>query len=197
MIEGGTVMDAISSLENDTDVIYALDRALRITYCNQAWDRFAAANGAPELQRLTQRGRCVLDVIADDLKPFYRSNYETAFLSRRPWAHEYECSSPTEYRKFRMIAHPTPAGFLVVVNSLLVERPHGEERIPHALNPKCYRDRAGVTTMCAHCRRTRRVEAAEAAPAWDWVPDYLVTPPKLLSHSVCPACMTIYFPQYG
>jgi hypothetical protein len=190
-------MDAISSLENDRDVIFALDRALRIAYCNLAWDRFASANGAPELQRSSQRGRRVLDVIADDLKPFYQSNYENALLNRRPWVHEYECSSPTEYREFRMIAHPTPAGYLVVVNSLLVERPHGEDRIPQAPNPECYRDRAGFTTMCAHCRRTRRVDTPEGASCWDWVPDYLAKPPQDLSHSVCPACMTIYFPQYA
>jgi hypothetical protein len=38
----------ISSLDQSAQVSFILDAGLRLAYCNQAWNRFAVDNAAPE-----------------------------------------------------------------------------------------------------------------------------------------------------
>ena len=182
-------------LENDPAVIYVLDRNLRIVYCNESWDRFAAQNGGKGLERQHQMGRAVMDSVPMPLKRFFENGYRKVLSSRKMWEHCYECSSPAVYRSFRMACYPDPEGDgLVVVNSLSVERLHDD---PDSNQPFssgiAYLDRDGVTTMCCHCRKTCRVEQVAV---WDWVPEYLENPPALISHGICPVCMSLLYPQF-
>ena len=192
-----TVMQSTSPdtarLEKDPAVIYALDRNLRIVYCNEAWDRFAAENGGRGLDRRHQLGRLVMDVIPMPLKPFFQAGYRKVLASRQPWEHCYECSSPTVFRRFQMVVHPDPgAAGLVVVNSIIVEQLHDDqERGICFPGEKVYVDTHGIITMCCHCRRTCR---AEKTAAWDWVPAYVENPPEMISHSICGVCMSLYYP---
>jgi PAS fold len=180
----------IDEFENDPSVIYLLDNNLRIVYCNKAWDEFAEHNGAVHLRRIEQVGRSVLDSNAEPLKTFYRSAFERAFAEHQPWEHLYECSSPGLYREFQMQVLPLQAPpSLIVVNSLVVEKPH--ERIIRPPLTALYRTTGGVITMCMHCRRTRRGERPEI---WDWVPDFLASPPDKISHGLCPTCFRYYYP---
>ena len=182
------------SLEKDPAVIYLLDRDLRIVYCNEAWDRFAAENGGRGLTRQLQLGRSIMDAVPSPLKPFFEEGYRTALSGTQPWEHCYECSSPTVYRNFRMMSSLNPTGEgLVVVNSLTVERPHDDrERGICFPNERVYVDSKNIVTMCCHCRRTRR---SKQAPVWDWVPAYIEKPPGLVSHGICTPCMGLYYSQ--
>jgi hypothetical protein len=112
-------------LEKDPAVIYVLDRDLRIVYCNESWDRFAAQNGGSGLERQHQLGRAVMDAIPLPLKAFFEERYQKAFSSRQSWEYSYECSSSALYRTFRTVCYPdSRSDCLVVVNSLFVERVH-------------------------------------------------------------------------
>jgi hypothetical protein len=180
----------IDEFEDDRSVIYLLDNNLRIAYCNRAWDEFADRNGGVMLQRTGQVGRRVLDSIAEPLKMFYKSTFERVLMERQPWEHLYECSSPGLYREFHMQVLPVLGPCLVVVNSLVVEKPH--ERIARFPLTALYRTNRGVVSMCMHCRRTRRSEEPEV---WDWVPDFVASPPPGVSHGLCPTCFYYYYPH--
>jgi hypothetical protein len=181
----------IDGFEDDQSVIYLLDKNLRIVYCNKAWDEFAEHNGGVHLRRIEQVGRRVLDSNAEPLKTFYRSAFERALAEHEPWEHLYECSSPRLYREFHMQVLPLQAPpRLIVVNSLVVEKPH--ERIIQPPLTALYRTTGGVITMCMHCRRTRRGEGSDI---WDWVPDFLASPPHDISHGLCPTCFRYHYPQ--
>jgi PAS fold len=180
----------IDEFEDDRSVIYLLDDNLRIAYCNKAWDEFAERNGGVKLQRTEQVGRRVLDSTAEPLKAFYRSAFERALAEHQPWEHLYECSSPGLYREFHMQVLPVQAPpCLVIVNSLVIEKPH--ERFIRPPLTTLYRTGGGVISMCMHCRRTRRIEEPEI---WDWVPDFVASPPDGISHALCPTCFFYYYP---
>jgi hypothetical protein len=180
--------------ENDTAIIYVLDADLRIVYCNEAWDRFAAENGGRSLLRPRPLGACVIDVNPPPLKRFFETAYREALSTGRVWQHCYDCSSPAVYRKYQMTVHPErEAGNLVVVNSLVVESPpSGTERETCEPDEGTYIDRNGIVTVCCECRRTRR--PGRETSVWDWVPAYVEAPPGRISHGICDTCLnTVYF----
>lgn len=181
--------------ETDPAVIYALDRDLRIVYCNAAWDRFALENGGAGLERPLALGRPVMDSVPKVLHAFFEDGYRRTLSSRETWEHTYECSSPSVYRSFRMSTYPEPDGSgLVVVNSLVVAHPHDDaKRPPQAPDLGLYVDDFGVLKMCSHCRRVSRV----GEPArWDWVPAFVDAPPERVSHGLCGVCVHLFYPDF-
>jgi hypothetical protein len=126
----GTVKESSDLFENEPAVTFALDRHLRIVYCNKAWDHFAEANSAMGLKRPAAYGCSVLDVVPESLKDLYRSAYLNVFAYKRQWVFHYECSSAAVFRLFRMVVRHWPHSndFIVIANSLLEERPHRSER---------------------------------------------------------------------
>jgi hypothetical protein len=178
-------MDPFEVIEHDPSIVFALNRELRIIYCNQAWDRAAVANGGATLKRPAPYGICILDIIAHPLRDLYRSAYVDVFATKRQWVYQYECSTATLYRRFQMTALQRPGDdFILVANFLLEERPHGKERPARAPDPNVYRGREDAVTMCCLCRRTLRRNSR----AWDWVPVYVDTPPSSLTYGVCDRC---------
>lgn len=109
--------------EEDSSVVYSIDGGDRIVWCNNAWDEFAAANGAPQLRRDTQIGRSVFDSIPPDLQSFYKNLFRLVTLHGREAGHVYECSTPEQQRWFHMRILSDAKG-LLVVNSLTVAFPH-------------------------------------------------------------------------
>jgi len=104
----------------------------------------------------------------------------------------YECSSDETYRRYHMHVMrkdvPGEGPFLVVVNSLVVERPHERPRARFDL--RILRGENGLITMCSHCRR---VELPKVRDAWVWVPELVVKMPLDVSHGVCPVCFDIHY----
>jgi len=183
----------LASLEADRSIIYMLAPDLRIVYCNKAWDEFANSNGGLGLHREAVLGKSVLEVIPEPLKPFLESGFAQAQQRLRPWEHDYECSSPELFRLYHMRVLPLANSYLLVENSLRVERAHGSERPAMAPEPASYLSEEGILTMCGHCRRTRRIKTG-GVPIWDWVPSFLANPPGLVSHGLCQNCRAYFYP---
>lgn len=183
----------IENLEADNSIVFMLRPDLRIIYCNKAWDLFASQNGGTGLGRNAILGTPILDVIAEPLKSFYANGFAQAKRQGRPWEHDYECSSPDLYRLFHMRVLPLAESYLLVENSLRVERPQGLERPAMPADAALYLTEDGILTMCCHCRRTRRITTA-AVPVWDWVPAFLVDPPGRISHGLCRNCRAYFYP---
>ena len=158
----------------------------RILYCNPAWDCFAVENGGGTCVASAVAGSSLLAPVPPSLIAFYLRAFATARSTNDPFAFDYQCSSPEQHREFRMEIFPLSEGF-AVIHSLRVQCAHAEGLVqPSTVHSGV----GGVITMCCHCRRTRR--ASEPA-VWDWVPDYVRTPPLTVSHGLCPPCREHYY----
>jgi len=177
-------------LEKDPAIIYVLDQDLRIIYCNQAWDRFAAENGGGDLSRQRALGLSVIDITPPPLKEFFEKAYRNALSTGQIWQHCYDCSSPALFRKYKMHVYPNRESLqLAVVHSLIVETPHSAaERDTRTPSEEIYVGQDGIVTICCECRRTCRTGQASV---WDWVPAYIETPPERISHGICDVCLNM------
>ena len=181
---------SIHNPEEDSSVICAVGRDLRIVYCNRAWDKFAKENGGHGLERNAIRGREILDFIQPPLRDYYGEVFGRVAASGQGWEHAYECSSATHFRIFHMWIHPLAGcGGLLMVHAPRIRRPHGAERPASPALDDLYVSE-GILTMCCHCRRTKR-----PAGKWDWVPEYLNAAPALVSHGICPDCVMYFYPD--
>jgi PAS domain-containing protein len=178
------------SLQLNPDVIFVLDRRHRIAYCNPAWDIFAKQNNGMHLDGSEVVGRDCLQGAPDFLRNWYKKLYRWVRKNQKPWEHDYQCSSPQRFRAFHMRVLPVGRSYLLVENSLLVERPH---RRKSTVGPDAvYINKYGWIVMCAHCRRTERIsEGGERE--WHWIPAYIAKAPAPVSGGICPACVSYYF----
>lgn len=181
----------LAVLENSSDPCYTVNESLEITYCNPAWDLFSRLNqGGPAALRASVLSRNLLDFIPEELKKYHTGLFATARALGRPVTHDYECSTATMFRLYRMQIYPLDTGF-AVINSLRVEHPH--DRTPVEPNDAIYRNSAGLIRMCSNCRRTNR---ADDPAAWDWVPAYLDYKGRKITHGVCLLCMEYFYRPY-
>jgi hypothetical protein len=89
------------------------------------------------------------------------------------------------YRLFRLTAlHRPKDDFILVVNFLLEERPHGDEQLVKQPEHAAYQGPDDTIEMCSLCRGVRRRDRR----GWDWVPAYVECPPARLAYSVCASC---------
>ena len=180
----------LPKIEKSRSVVYILDSHLRFTYCNPAWDEFALENQAPELTAQSVLGSELFAAIPAVLRPFYVRVIEDIHHSGLVWQHVYECSSPEQFRNFRMRIHPLSSGWLLVTNALVVERPHTNAICGAPVEE--YANADGIITLCAHCRCSLRVDKQEQ---WDFVPAHLKKSNDFkVSHGLCPVCRAYFYP---
>jgi len=177
----------IRSLQLSTAVSYLVDEQLRFVYCNPAWDAFAIANGAPELALNALAGQSLFEAIPPVLQPFYSDGFRFVQSENECWEHAYECSSPQEFRRYKMRVDPSLGSWFLVRNTLIIKRAHERPVRPGTHN---YVADTGFIAMCCNCRRCRRTGKAQK---WDFVPQYLGDPPRTLEHILCPDCLHHYY----
>lgn len=178
------------TFDRDNSVICMLDDELRFTFCNQAWDRFAAANGGAGLEGARLIGLSVLDFVSSPLRPFFQAAFDQVRATRQSWEHLYECPSSALQRTFQMVISPSPEGEgYIVVHSLVVESPH--QANPVSPLEHNYTGADGKITMCGRCRKSR-VLGPEAV--WNWVPAHLEGE-RAINHVLCATCFSIYYPN--
>ena len=153
-----------------------------IIYCNPAWDRFALQNNGIGATADYVVGRWLFAYIPAVLKLHYRKLIDTARRDRRIVAQDYECPSADMFQKYHLKILPIPHTNLVaMVHSLCFKHAMDIETVL----PTAYHHGTGnVVTMCAQCRRTKRTDPSR----WDWLPDFVRTPPRRVSHGICPDC---------
>lgn len=185
------------ALDGHPESIFVIDPDGRLVYVNEGWYRFADSNGGqPQIADTWGIGASYFAAIPEPLEPFYRHLFRQAPAygeTATPLTHCYQCSTPTVYREYSMQIYSLPEqqGHLVV-NSLVVERPHDpQEQPPKDPSGAHYIDDGGFIHQCAHCRRIQH-QGSEAR--WDWVPAWVEQPPPNTSHGICPVCLDYYFP---
>lgn len=183
----------LAELDAHAGAIYGVDRELRLACMNTAWFQFAAANsGEPRISTEWPIGRSILDCIPPAQRAFYASSYRASLDAEKPWMHEYECSSPSVYRRYHQIAYALDdrAG-LLIVNSPVVECAHDAGKLPAPTDHARYLDDDGLITQCSHCRRVRQ---ASEGDRWDWIPAWATTFPRYTSHGLCTPCYRFHYP---
>ncbi len=181
------LVSLMRALSGSDDVAYVLAADRTILRTNQGWSRFALANGGASTLDRWPRGACIDDAIPEPLRAFYLGAFSRALASGERWEHDYECSSAETYRRFRMVAYPVEQQWLVVVNSLIMEEAMAREVCAPCLTAY---EADGVIGMCSHCRRVRNPAGHQR---WDWVPAYVRSPPRNLSHGLCEPCYAFYW----
>ncbi|MDO9443901.1 MAG: hypothetical protein Q7K37_01175 [Dehalococcoidia bacterium] len=184
------------SLHDSYDVVYGTWADGRLAYTNDGWDRFAAENEAPRLNRAWPLGRSIWEVVPEALLTFYRDGWEWALTSGSPWGHTYECSSEDVTRIYRMTVMGLPdAGAVLVMNALVASlessaAPRGPLVALGAAGEEAYRDASGLLTQCAHCRR---VQYPPQPVRWDWVPAWVHRSPSETTHGLCGVCFAYHY----
>ena len=181
-----SVVEVFRSLADSDDTTFVLSRELALVRYNTAWERFAQDNGGLEFDRFGL-GYSVMSAVPAVLKPFYLQGYARVWDSDERWEHDYECSSPDRYRRFRMLVYPIDRAFLVVVNAMIEDVVHDRE-VSAPVESRYANN--GVISMCSNCRRVRNRSFEKR---WDWVPAFVAHPPRNLSHGICNACEPIYY----
>jgi hypothetical protein len=184
-------------VDRSPNVIFGMWSDFSLAYFNVSWSLFAKANGG--VSRLVSSdylGTSLLDVCGEALRPFYQAWFAASLALGKdnltPSQREYECSSRELYRRFLMTLYPLGKGEgLLAVNTLIVEAPHGDRKgKAHAPDRAVYLSADGVIHQCSHCRKVERI-ADESR--WDWVPDWVESPPPETSHGICPMCLNYYY----
>ncbi len=177
--------------EDEPAIVYVVDSAFRLRYCNAAWDRFALANRGSQLLRETQIGHSIMDITPAPLRRFYSTLFGGVLRSGDLAEHVYQCSSDEKFRLFQMQVTRTyddRLPCLVVKNSLLLEQEH--ERGDFRDDSQALRQGNGLIMMCCHCRKTRLPNAVDS---WVWIPDLVRSMPQGVSHGICLACFEIHY----
>jgi len=168
--------------EADYDVVCAVDRDFRLSFCNQAWDSAALQNNSDGVLRHRAIGRSIFDFISPCLHDFYHVQFRNVIDYNRPWHLFYLNSSATLLREFKMVVEPIPDDGVLIRHTLIAERPHPFPALPPSHH---YYDSKAHVRMCAHCRFTERQDGSDR---WDWVPDFVESPPPQTEHVLCRLC---------
>lgn len=159
----------------------------RIGFFNDAWERFAEENGAPELTRRWGLGENYLAAISGPQREYFRLALIACARTRRRWDHEYECSSPDVHREMALSVYPLDGGWLLVHALKSARRVHAHPAPAGGFHV----DEQGIAVQCGHCRKTRRVDDPRH---WEWVPELVAQCSTITSHGLCPVCLDHYYP---
>lgn len=183
----------LEALDEERGAVFGIHADGRLAFTNAAWDEFAALNGGGRLTSEWPLGRNVFEAIPDALQAFYRDGWDWVTSSGHPWSHTYECSTPEEYRRFRMTSYPVgEEAAAIVVNSLIAARPW-DAGAASTLPREDYREASGRLTQCPHCRRTQHPRTLR----WDWVPEWVHRWPDLARAALCPFCLGYHYYDIG
>ncbi|MFM7281131.1 MAG: hypothetical protein ACKO32_05045 [Planctomycetia bacterium] len=184
----------VQQLEARPDAACGLWPDLAIAYVNPAWGRFARDNGASK--HFTGRwveGSAFLDGVGKPLREYYRSHLVGALETAQPWISEYECSSATHFRLYRMEVAPVGGGQgLLVMHTRLRQEPHQPGLARETVDAQPWLDPHGHIPQCMHCRRVRRAGPTES---WDWVPQWVERVPENATGSLCTNCLATRYPD--
>jgi len=180
-------------LEAAQSTVYGIWSDFRLAYCNPAWFRFAMQeHGEPQMSQRWTLGASILDAMLPDIADTYAELYARCLREQKVWQHDYECSSPTRYRKYRQLVYPLKQAGLLIVNACFVDKPHDcITNIGAQGNSESdYRDESGLLYQCMHCRRVQR---QGNKGRWDFVPEWVENIPPFTSHGLCPSCYQYFY----
>jgi len=175
------------SLNNSAAVIYAIDSNYKIRFFNDAWEHFAETNNGCKIATEWGIGANVINAIEGAQKEFYRELYDASINENLIISHQYECSSSTRYRKFKLIGYPlVNQRGLLLENYLISEANIAYNEPPLIVDD--YQDNYGIIKQCGHCRKIYN----HRQHTWEWCPSLIDQITLKISHSLCTECLPLY-----
>ena len=116
--------------------------------------------------------------MSEPLRQFYLMAYGTLI--------EDDCSSSTLYRRYLQTTLPLAGKGLVVINRLLKEQTVESE--PPVKD--YYLNENQLIPQCSHCHKVRR---HGTDVKWDWVTEWVASPPEEVTHSLYEPCADCYY----
>lgn len=171
-----------AALEREPQPVVLLDARGVLRWVNAAWSR-----DAPEVAARFGVGTSYFDGISGELRGHFEQLLRRCLTTHTPIEQPYECSTAEEVRDYQVRFLPLGDDAVLVIHSALATRPSDREAV-EAVEAD-YRSADGMVTQCSHCRRIRRASGA----GWDWVPDWVRSPPRHTSHGLCPVCIGVYW----
>lgn len=169
-----------------SDVVYRLDREHRFVFVNEAWDRFAIANDAPELAGGAVLGTPLMSHIwGSEARQLTHALIERARAAGGPLTIPFRCDAPGERRRMRMIVTVDDAGveFRTRVDS--TEARPAVDVLDRRVHP-----RDELLTVCAWCKRARAGNAwMELEAAAEALRLFELSRVPALTHGICDACV--------
>src|SRR5262245_52622941 len=106
------------------EVVYTVDDLDRISWTNEAWDRFALANDAPQVRGAEVVGTVLWRHVSDEtLRGLLRQLFRRARGSRQPIFLSCRCDGIDVRRELQLEVH-SPDGATVSVRSLVTSETH-------------------------------------------------------------------------
>ena len=182
----------LEKLDDSSDIIYGVDRDMRLAFFNERWVTMALENDADEsFFSDWGLGSPVDEAFGDGLEPFYLEKFQRTKQTTEPWEYEYLCPSPDAIRTYQMRILPLePEGWLVIHKKVVARSRYDDRDVP---SDESYLDEDGLYHQCSHCCCFRR---AGTEDDWDWVPDLFEDPPDRTSHGLCSTCFDYHYGQY-
>lgn len=180
----------LEQIENSRDSVFLLDRRLKFVGYNDSYVEFAKRNGEPEIEAKYGLGVSLLGAIDEDLRDYYKQNYEHSLAENQVFEQDYECSSSDTYRLFHQTAYPilNRAG-LIITNHCVVEKETAAGKLD--IDSRHFSTNHFIT-QCSNCRK---IKDHSETNKWDWIPSLLDKPHPDTSHAICPHCLDHYYPD--
>ncbi len=156
-----------------------------IEWVNRAWLTFGGENGADP--RSIAPGMSYFGAVQGEARALIVRALKACLDGPRVLESDYECSSPSQVRVFRMRLIPVQNARVLVEHSLRIDLARVGPLV--GADEQRYRGANGLLIMCSNCRRTLR----RGKEAWDFVPKWTVDPPHGVSHGICPVCAGYFY----
>lgn len=188
----------LDTLDEHGATIYGLRHDLTFAYANASWTKFACDNdGAHYLtDPAWLLGKFILSFIAEPLRLFYETTFRDVVQTNTTAVHDYDCSTPNKVRFFHMDILPLKSptrrnrGLLIINSHAPPPKPFPLRNTVDEPDPDAYLTEDQLLVSCSHCRRFRRRDDPNT---WDWLPNYLESPPAPVSHGLCEVCLDHYY----
>jgi hypothetical protein len=177
-----------------TNTIYVVDKNYTIVDYNEGYKLFAIANEGEDILEKWPIGSNILLSVPDIIRDFIKKMYDDVLHNNKTIEHEYDCHSPTVFRRFKMRILPLYDKFALNEHALIESSALSQpcELSDSDIKSK-FIDGNGIIHQCCHCRK---IQSSSDLNNWQWVVSLIKRNSKYsgkVSHTICPVCMFHYF----
>lgn len=183
-------------LRSSRNSIYLVNREYRIVTVNEGYVQFAALNDGGDVVIQGSVGICILSLAPEPLRTALKSCYDRAFSGAPETESEYECPTPTEFRRFRMRLLPFGKDHVLTEHALqYTEALPASDETSVAVLRADFADQNSIVNQCCNCRKVRRMSDG----SWVWVRALICEArqaPLPVSHGLCEVCFHTYIESF-
>lgn len=167
-------------------IIYQIDGLDRISAVDDAWDKFAVSNGAPELSASNIISRSLWEFISDDMTRHIYKEMLVVVRSGKSVSFDFRCDSADCRRFLKMnVSRAVNAGVQFESSTA-----HTELRPAQEIFRKSLKFSDDLVLTCSWCNKFKTGEHAwhEVEQAIDKLHLFDLDPAPRLSHGICDRC---------